>query len=62
MTFANLLFSRIEVNLVPSYSRWKFEFQSGGKPNLLAVSGSLKRLWIDPTALISIFNFALILI
>ena len=36
-----------------SYSRWKFEFESGGKPNLLAVSGSLKTLWIDSTALLS---------
>ena len=36
-----------------SYSRWKFEFESGGKPNLLAVSVSLKALWIDPNALIS---------
>ena len=42
MTFDNLPFSRIKVNLVLSYSRRKFEFESGGKPNLLAVIGSLK--------------------
>ena len=51
-TLDNLPFSRIEVNLVLSYSRWKFEFESGGKPNLLSISVSLKALWIDHTALI----------
>ena len=44
MTFDNLPFLFVWDNLVQSYSLRKFEFESGGKPNLLAVSRSVKTL------------------